>query len=77
MRCRKVGMDSQHGGYFFCDDVTLPADKPRRYGVVPISTLPRNLYDQLLRNEAVEVPYEGKLYTDEELYTGAWVRDVS
>ena len=63
--------------YLKCWVTTLPEDEPRCYGIIAADDLPSELYQALRRQQAVEVPYMGKLYTEEEtLPGGAWIADL-
>ena len=63
--------------YLKCWVTTLPEDESRCYAIVAADELPSALYQPLRRQQAVEVPYMGKLYTEEEtLPGGAWIADL-
>jgi hypothetical protein len=62
--------------YLKCWVATLPQDEARCYGIVAAEDLPGELYQPLRRQQVVEVPYHGKLYTEEETILGAWIADL-
>ena len=39
--------------------------------------LAREDYDALRRQQVIDVPYQGRLYTEQEIVTGAWLQDRS
>ncbi len=76
MRFRRVD-DLVHDNrlYLKCWVATLPESEAHCYGVLAAASLQSELYQPLQRGEVVDIPYEGKLYTEEQIVSGAWVRD--
>ena len=66
----------EHKQYFQCLVITSPQNDPRYYGILAADALPRELYDALRHQHVIEVPYTGKLYTEDEIRSGAWKRDL-
>ena len=66
----------QHQKLFFqCWVTTIPQDEPRRYALLAADALTRDEYDALRRQHVIDVPYEGPLYTEEDIVLGTWMRD--
>ena len=68
-------LDQHNKLYFQCWVTTLSQEEPRRYGMLAADDLAREDYDALRRQQVIDVPYQGRLYTEQEIVTGAWLQD--
>ena len=64
----------QHNKLYFQWVTTISQEEPRRYGMLAADDLTREDYDALRRQQVIDVPYQGRLYTEQEIVTGAGSR---
>ena len=62
--------------YLKCLAVTRPPDDPRCYAIIAADTLSREHYQAFERQQVVDLPYTGTLYTKEETLLGAWIAEL-
>jgi hypothetical protein len=67
----------QDKSYLQCWVTTLPVSEPRCYGILAEDDLPHELCEALRRQETIDFLSLGRLYTQQEIFLGAWIRDLS